>query len=136
MGAALHINHAVAYAQGLAHTNTDLGKIIQYNDIKNKQYLYGEQGGFCNGCEHHFMMQNFTVDHIIAKAHGGTDHISNLQLLCGSCNSIKGTKSHEELLVLLTDKGWIKRKKAAYPYIGLALLSSPKLRVAYIIIAG
>lgn len=64
-------------------------------------------------CEHHFMMQNFTVDHIIAKAHGGTDHISNLQLLCGSCNSIKGAKSHEELLVLLTDKGWIKRKKAA-----------------------
>ncbi len=94
-------------------SRTDLGKIIQYNDIKNKQYLYGEQGGFCNGCEHHIMMQNFTVDHIIAKAHGGTDHISNLQLLCGSCNSIKGTKSHEELLVLLTDKGWIKRKKAA-----------------------
>ncbi len=91
----------------------DLGKIIQYNDIKNKQYLYGEQGGYCNGCEHHFMMQNLTADHIIAKAHGGTDHISNLQLLCGSCNSIKGTKSHEELLVLLTDKGWIKRKKAA-----------------------
>lgn len=92
---------------------TDLGKIIPYNAIKNKRYLYGEQGGYCNGCEHHFMMQNFTVDHIIAKAHGGTDHISNLQLLCGSCNSIKGTKSHEELLVLLTDKGWIKRRKAA-----------------------
>ena len=69
MGAALHINHAVAYAQGLAHTNTDLGKIIQYNDIKNKQYLYGEQGGFCNGCEHHFMMQNFTVDHITLPKH-------------------------------------------------------------------
>ena len=30
-------------------SRTDLGKIIQYNDIKNKQYLYGEQGGFCNG---------------------------------------------------------------------------------------
>ena len=92
---------------------TDLGKIIPYNDAKNKRYLYGEQGGYCNGCEHHFFPQNLTVDHIIAKANGGTDHISNLQLLCGSCNSIKGTKSQEELLVLLTDKGWIKRKKAA-----------------------
>jgi len=91
----------------------DLGTIIKYNDIRNRRYLYGEQGGYCNGCEHHFEMRNFTVDHIIAKAHGGTDHISNLQLLCGSCNSIKGTKSHEELLVLLTDKGWIKRRKAA-----------------------
>ncbi|MCY4410469.1 MAG: DNA methyltransferase [Caldilineaceae bacterium] len=92
---------------------TDLGTIISYNDIRNKRYLYGEQGGYCNGCEHHFEMRNFTVDHIIAKANGGTDHISNLQLLCGSCNSIKGTRSHEELLVLLTDKGWIKRRKAA-----------------------
>ena len=92
---------------------TDLGKVIPYNAIRNKRYLYGEQGGFCNGCEHHFMMQNFTVDHIIAKANGGTDHISNLQLLCNACNSMKGTKSQEELLVMLTDKGWIKRRKAA-----------------------
>lgn len=53
------------------------------------------------------------VDHIIAKARGGTDHISNLQLLCTACNSLKGRNTHEELLVLLTDKGWIKRKKAA-----------------------
>ena len=41
----------------------------------------------------------------------GTDHISNLQLLYTACNSLRGTKSHEELLVLLTDKGWIKRRK-------------------------
>ena len=69
-------------------SRTDLGKIIQYNDIKNKQYLYGEQGGFCNGCEHHFMMQNFTVDRIIAKAHGGTDHI----VICNYC-AVPATQS-------------------------------------------
>ena len=92
---------------------TDFGKIIAYNDIKNKQYLYGEQGGYCHGCEHHFEMRNLTVDHIIPRAKGGTDHISNLQLLCGACNSMKGTRSQEELLAMLTDKGWIKRRKAA-----------------------
>lgn len=42
---------------------------------------------------------------------GGTDHVSNLQLLCGSCNAIKGARTHEELLVRLTDKGYIKREK-------------------------
>lgn len=92
---------------------TDLGKIISYNSTKNKRYLYGAQGGYCNGCEHHFELRHFTIDHIIAKANSGIDHISNLQLLCNSCNSLKGTKSQEELLVLLTDKGWIKRRKAA-----------------------
>ena len=90
-----------------------MGKVIPYKDIKNKRYLYGEQGGYCNGSEHHFAMRDFTVDHIIPRAKEGTDHISNLQLLRGSCNSTKGTRSQEELLVILTDKGWIKRRHAA-----------------------
>ena len=92
---------------------TDLGKIPPYNSPANKRYLYGEQGGYCNGCGEHFQMRHLQVDHIIPRAKGGTDHISNLQLLCGSCNSMKGTKSHEELLVMLTDKGWLKRRKVA-----------------------
>lgn len=92
---------------------TDLGKVIRYNDPKNRKYLYGEQGGYCNGCEHHFQIQNLTVDHIIPRARGGTDHVSNLQLLCSACNSLKGVESHQELLVRLTDKGWIKKKNAA-----------------------
>ena len=92
---------------------TDLGKVIRYNDSKNKRYLYGEQGGYCNGCGHHFEMRNLAVDHIIPRSKGGTDHISNLQLLCGACNSLKGNRSHEYLLACLTDKGWIKRERAA-----------------------
>ena len=34
--------------------------------------------------------RHLEVDHIIFRAKGGTDHIENLQLLCGSCNRIKG----------------------------------------------
>lgn len=92
---------------------TDLGTLIPYNSPANRRYLYGEQGGYCNGCEVHFAPNNLTVDHIIAKSKGGTDHISNLQLLCSWCNSKKGNRSHAHLLACLTDKGWIKRKNAA-----------------------
>ena len=89
---------------------TDLGKLPAYNCTANKKWLYGEQGGYCNGCSTHFKIQNLTVDHIIAKSKGGTDHLSNLQLLCGHCNSVKGDKPMEYLLACLTDKGWIKRQ--------------------------
>ena len=90
---------------------TDLGKIPKYNCAENRRYLYGEQGGYCNGCATHFEPRHFHVDHIVPRAKGGNDHISNLQLLCGSCNATKGQKSHEELIMLLTDKGWIKRRQ-------------------------
>lgn len=76
---------------------TDLGKLPLYKSLANKKYLYGEQGGNCNGCQKHFEIVNFHVDHIIAQSQGGTDHIENLQLLCGHCNSVKGNRGMEYL---------------------------------------
>ena len=77
---------------------TDLGNIPRYNVPENKTLLYGEQGGDCNGCGEHFQMQHLEIDHIIAKSVGGTDHIENLQLLCGHCNRIKGDRGQEYLI--------------------------------------
>lgn len=31
----------------------------------------------------------FTIDHILPKADGGTNHISNLQIMCLECNNLK-----------------------------------------------
>ncbi len=80
---------------------TDLGNIPRYNHPRNKTELYGKQEGYCRGCKEHFKMRHLEVDHIIAKSVGGTDHISNLQLLCSNCNRIKGNRSHEDLLTKL-----------------------------------
>ncbi|MCY4107282.1 MAG: DNA methyltransferase [Chloroflexi bacterium] len=80
---------------------TDLGDIPPYNSSENRRFLYGEQGGHCGGCQTHFESRHLEVDHIIARANGGTDHISNLQLLCGSCNRIKGDRGMEYLRVKL-----------------------------------
>ena len=64
---------------------------------ESKVVLYGTQGGNCNGCGTHFLPQHLTVDHIIARSKGGTDHLNNLQLLCGHCNSLKGDRPMEYL---------------------------------------
>ena len=71
----------------------------------HKHELFGRQEGVCNGCKHAFPFRNFTVDHRVPQAKGGTDHIENLQLLCGACNSMKGKGTHEELIVKLQTAG-------------------------------
>ena len=76
---------------------TDLGKLLPYNSAANRKTLYGEQGGSCAGCNEHFKPRHLEVDHIIAVAKGGTDHIRNLQLLCGHCNRVKGDRGMEYL---------------------------------------
>ena len=80
---------------------TDLGKLPPYNSSANRRHLYGEQGGHCAGCDTHFQARNLEVDHIIAKGKGGTDHMENLQLLCASCNRIKGDRGMEYLRLKL-----------------------------------
>ena len=65
------------------------------NDIKKR--LFKEQGCKCNGCNDEFEIRHFEVDHIVPKAKGGGDYYENYQLLCSSCNRIKGDRPMEYL---------------------------------------
>ena len=107
---------------------TDLGKLPKYNCKENKTALYGEQEGNCNGCREHFKINNLTVDHIIARSVGGTDHLSNLQLLCGYCNSVKGSFGMEYLLWKLgsdsTSKPYYKPGFPHYPSDGVSVMNA------------
>ncbi len=75
-------------------------------DIKHT--LFGRQKGKCKGCLGEMSFRNMTIDHIIAKARGGGDTDSNLQLLCAACNSMKGSRDMEFLLAKLKAEGIIK----------------------------
>lgn len=44
-------------------------------------------------CQHCGDWHNLTVDHIHPESRGGTLDMANLQTLCQSCNSRKGTRS-------------------------------------------
>ncbi len=103
---------------GIDERDGILGKVIHRTDIPyrseplpnyrtHKHTLYGEQEGECNGCSTHFPFRNMTVDHIIPRSKGGTDHKENLQLLCNFCNSIKGAKTQQELTIELRKRGII-----------------------------
>ena len=85
---------------------TDL-KILDWDNKKARQHFFKTQKGKCNGCGVQFPdPRHFHVDHIYPKSKGGARVLENLQLLCGSCNSIKGDRPMEYLNAVL------KRRKA------------------------
>lgn len=84
---------------------TDIQIPINYR--QNKHVLYGQQEGCCNGCRAHFEYRHLEVDHIVPRSRGGTEHIENLQLLCASCNRIKGNRDQAYLMAQLQSRGLI-----------------------------
>ena len=84
---------------------TDLGELPHYKTHKHS--LFGRQEGLCGGCGVAFPFRNFTIDHVVPRAKGGTDHLDNLQLLCGACNSAKGRGTQAELKARLRAQGVI-----------------------------
>ena len=57
-----------------------------------------------------------TIDHIVALANGGTNHVSNLQALCAPCNLYKGARKTQEEMVAwyANNKNKIDADRAAF----------------------
>ena len=64
-----------------------------------REYLLAKWGRACSYCG----KQNvpLQIEHIVARANGGTDRISNLCLACEPCNTRKGT---QDIAVFLAKK--------------------------------
>lgn len=75
-----------------------------FNCRKRRHELCGQQKGRRAGSRDEFPFRNFTVDHVIPRSWGGTDHLDNLQLLCGACNSVTGDRPPEYLLAKLGER--------------------------------
>lgn len=57
--------------------------------IRNARSVWDRDGWRCVACGTHV---GLTVDHIVPVALGGSDDMTNLQTLCGRCNSRKGAR--------------------------------------------
>ena len=99
MGSLFHHKYVTARTDIPKRTDIEAPK----NYRLNKHVLFGKQEGLCNGCKTMCPFQNFTVDHVVPQSKGGTDHVENLQLLCGHCNSVKGDRDQAYLVARLAE---------------------------------
>jgi len=89
-------------------------QIEQSSSQSVKERLYKEQKGICNGCKSQFEIRNMEIDHIVPKSKGGGDYYENYQLLCGSCNRIKGSRPMEYLRMRISKEEELLKDKIMF----------------------
>ena len=60
-----------------------------------KKMLVERDGLRCHYCDYLMSYEEAEVDHVLAKARGGTDAPDNLVLACSRCNNLKSTLCYE-----------------------------------------
>ena len=77
-------------------------KRIKFSPIIRSE-VYKESEGHCKLCGKFVNYDEFTIDHIIPLAKGGTNEINNLQCACEICNKIKTDVLPNEFIDKITD---------------------------------
>ena len=86
----------------------DLTLLSPVNPQSDKDFLYRSQQRKCVGCEFELPLHVLTIDQITPRSRGGQDSIGNLQLLCHSCNAIKGNRDMGYLKTQLQARGILR----------------------------
>jgi hypothetical protein len=71
----------------------------------------GRDGWACVWCGRNLGFQSATLEHMIPRAHGGSDGVANLCLACESCNHDRGDRPADEHLQVVLDRGGHPRRK-------------------------
>ena len=61
---------------------------------KKKRKLIERDGCRCCLCGKDFPEEELTLEHLIPKSRGGTNHFLNLGLSCRQCNQSRGNSLH------------------------------------------
>lgn len=70
---------------------------------KYGEALYHQANCRCQLCGREITYQDATVDHIIPKAMGGVNDVSNLQIACLACNQLKGSVLPDSFMQRVSD---------------------------------
>ncbi len=64
--------------------------------------------GKCAYCGKRLEGTDWHIDHVIPKAHGGSDSIDNLLPACRRCNTLKKDRTPEEFVQFIRDSCWVQ----------------------------
>ncbi len=84
---------------------TDLTLLSAINPQSDKELLYASQQRRCAGRLYELPLHVLTVDHITPRSRDGQDSVGNLELMCHTCNAIKGDRDMDYLRRQLTIRG-------------------------------
>ena len=63
--------------------------------------MYDAYGTSCRYCGRKLDINNLVIDHIVPMAKGGNSNIENLQVICKTSNSMKGSLDESNFHLLL-----------------------------------